>query len=66
MAQGINSQHQKVSGFGTSAPKKHEGYAADRVPPSMIGSKPGLFKGSKNRSASYSGPSVARGPGRTF
>lgn len=57
----IESTHQKVGGksTGTNAPLKKSGYASGPVPPSMVGTKPGLIRGG-SRPKAYSGPNVAR------
>lgn len=53
----IQSKHQKVSSYGDNprGPSK-EGYAANRPPDTMVGSKRG-----KDNQKGYSGPNVAKG-----
>lgn len=53
-----NAKHQKVAGksTGKNVDFKRDGYAAGRVPPQMIGTKPGV-----TNHQGYSGPDVARG-----
>lgn len=57
----IRSVHQKVSSStGKTGTKKRDGYAAGRVPESMIGTKVGKTPGK-----GYSGPNVAQVSGRS-
>jgi hypothetical protein len=49
---GLNSKHQKSSGFGKTGSLKKDGYASNSVPESAQGWKPGT---------PYSGPPVAKG-----
>lgn len=56
MAQKPQFDSAKVSNIAGQVPeKKMDGYASGKVPPIMIGNKPGKVEGH-----GYSGPSVAR------
>lgn len=50
------------SATGRNAPKKKDGYASGRVHESMIGTKPGVLRGSRTNPVAYSGPNVVRAP----